>query len=354
MSSPVEGAKGAVEKGKAAFAAARERYPWIEHLMQTVDRYNQRRGNLYAAGISFNGILALIPIIMVVFAIAAFVLASQPEWIARIQDEVVKAMPGELGDQVKSLIDSAINSRATVGVVGLLGAALTGVGWISLVRTGFTEMFGGRVERNAVMSKVSDLASFALLGIAFALTMALTALGNSSAFTKLFELVGLDDATWLPIVLRAVSIVVSVFATWLLFSFIFSRLPLVPLPFRNTLKAGLVTAIAFEIVKTLGGIYLKSVLSSPAGVAFGPILGIMVFAYLASRILLYACAWCATDPINADYQVVEDADADAEMKRPVVVSPNYEVHPTPRPGVLIGVAGIGAVLSALFAWLLRR
>lgn len=352
MSSPVEQAKHAVDQGKSAFAAARERYPWIEHLIQTVQRYNDRRGNLYAAAISFNGILALVPIIMVAFAIGAFVLARQPEWIDRIQANVVSAMPGELGDQVKTLIDSAIESRTTVGVVGLLGAGLTGIGWISLVRTGFTEMFGGRVERNAVMSKVWDLVSFALLGIAFALTIALTALGNSSAFRKLFELVGVDDESWVPVVLRAVSIVVSVFATWLLFSFVFSRLPLVPLPFRNALKAGLVTAIAFEIVKTLGGIYLKSVLGSPAGVAFGPILGIMVFAYLASRIVLYACAWCATDPINAEYQVVENADA--EQNRPVIVSPNYAVNPTPRPGVLIGVAGIGAALSALFAWLLRR
>ncbi len=39
-------------------------------------------------------------------------------------------MPGQLGDQVSDIITSAIDSRTRVGVVGLIGAAFTGIGWI--------------------------------------------------------------------------------------------------------------------------------------------------------------------------------------------------------------------------------
>ncbi|MXP23075.1 inner membrane protein YhjD [Gordonia sp. HNM0687] len=350
MSSVVDSAKGTAERAKSGFATARERWTWLEHLIQTVQRYNDRRGNLYAASISFNGILALVPIVMVAFAIAGFVLANQPEILDQIQDAVVENMPGQLGDQVGDLIDSAIASRTTVGIVGLVGAAFTGIGWISGVRAGMTEMWGGRVTRNLVMSKVWDLLTFAVLGVAFTLTMALTTLGNSDLPNTILSWVGLDDASWAPTVIRAVSITVSVFASWLLFTIVMARLPLVQLPLRNTLKAGLVTAIAFEIVKTVGGIYLKSVLSSPAGVAFGPILGIMVFAYLASRIVLYAAAWCATDVANEQYQVEEEE----QTPPPVLVSPNYQVSPAPRPATLVAVAGIGAAASAVVGWLLRR
>ncbi|MGC5254862.1 YhjD/YihY/BrkB family envelope integrity protein [Gordonia sp. DT218] len=350
MSSMVDSGKSAVERGKSAFAGARERWTWLEHLIQTVQRYNDRRGNLYAASISFNGILALVPIVMVVFAIAGFVLANQPELLKELQDAVVKNMPEGLGDQISDLIDSAIASRAAVGIVGLIGAAFTGIGWISGVRLGMTEMWGGRVNRNAVMSKVWDLVTFAVLGVAFAGTMALTALGNSGLTTEVLSWVGLEDASWAPAVVRTVSIIVSVMATWLLFTFVMSRLPLVQLPFRNTLKAGLLTAIAFEIVKTVGGIYLQSVLSGPAGVAFGPIIGLLVFAYLASRIVLYAAAWCATDPINEEFQVTEE---DAPLP-PVVVSPNYQVNPVARPATLVAVAGIAAAISGFVGWLLRR
>ncbi|MED5801392.1 YhjD/YihY/BrkB family envelope integrity protein [Gordonia sp. Z-3] len=350
MSSVVDSAKGAVERAKSGFAAARERWTWLEHLIQTVQRYNDRRGNLYAASISFNGILALVPIVMVVFAIAGFVLASQPDLLDDLQRAVVENMPEGLGDQVSDLIDSAVDQRAAVGIVGLVGAAFTGIGWISGVRTGMTEMWGGRVNRNPVMSKVWDLVTFALLGIAFAGTMAITALGNSGLTTEVLSWVGLDDAAWAPAVVRTVAIVVSVLASWLLFTFVMSRLPLVQLPFRNTMKAGLLTAIAFEIVKTVGGIYLESVLNGPAGVTFGPIIGLLVFAYLASRIVLYAAAWCATDVANEPYQVTEEDETPA----PVLVSPNYQVSPAPRPTTLVAVAGIGAAASAVVGWLMRR
>ncbi|GAC69834.1 YhjD/YihY/BrkB family envelope integrity protein [Gordonia soli] len=353
MSSAIDSAKKTVDEGTARFADARQRWPWLDHLMNTVQRYNDRRGNVYAAAISFNGILALVPIVMVIFALAAFVLANQPDLIAQLKDAVVKAMPEGLDTQIDDLIDSAIDSRTAVGIVGLLGAAFTGIGWISGVRVGFTEMYGGRVERNAVMSKVWDLVTFLVLGLAFAVTLGLTALGNSGLVHRLLSWVGLDDASWAPILIRIVSILVSVLASWLLFTFVLARLPLVPLPYRNTLKAGLVVAIAFEIVKTVGGIYLKSVLGSPAGIAFGPIIGIMVFAYLASRIVLYASAWCATDPLNAEYQVIEETDGDIE-RGPVTIAPAYDVHPVPKPATLAAAAGFGAALSAILAWLLRR
>ncbi len=345
MSSAVDSAKAVADHGKSAYEHVRENWGWLNHLIATLQRYTLRRGNHFAASISFNGILALVPIIMVAFAIAGFVLASRPEVLEQIQDAVVRNMPGSLGEQVGNIIDSAINSRTTVGVVGLIGAAFTGIGWISGVRMGMTEMWGGRVQRNAVMSKVWDLLAFALLGVAFAVTMALTAVGNSDLTHTVLSWVGLEDASWAPTVVRAVSITMSVFASWVLFTFVMARLPLVRLPIRNTLKAGLITAIAFEIVKTVGGIYLSSVLGSPAGIAFGPIIGIMVFAYLSSRIILYAAAWCATDPMNEEYQVSEE-----EPLPPVIVSPNYEINPMPKPAALVATAGLGAIVG----WLLRR
>ncbi|GAA1481756.1 hypothetical protein GCM10009624_21960 [Gordonia sinesedis] len=340
---------GMVDRAKAAFADARQRWPWLDHIVNTVQRYNDRQGNVYAASMSFNGILALVPIIMVAFAVGAFVLAAKPDLLVEIKEAIVDAMPGKLGDQLGDVVDSAIASRTTVGVIGLLGAAFTGIGWISGVRVAVTQMFGGTVQRNPIMSKVSDLLTFILLGAAFAVTMAISAVGNSGLTDQLLDWVGLGDASWGPTVVRIVSILVSVLASWMLFTFSLARLTLVPLPFRNALTAGLLTAIVFEIVKSFGGIYLKSVLSSPAGAAFGPILGVMVFAYLASRIFLYAAAWCATDPINADYQV---ADPLAE-REPVVVRPNY-VTSEPRVGLVAGVAAGGAALGAAVGWLLRR
>ena len=355
MSSAIDSAKAAVSTGKEKFTEAQDRWPVLKHILDTVTRYNERRGNLHAASITFNGILALIPILMVAFAIAGYVLAGNQGLLDEIQESVVEQMPGDMGTQVSDLIDSAIASRATVGVVGLFGAAFTGIGWMAGVRMALTEIWGGRIKRNAVMAKLGDLLAFVALGAAFIVTMVLSALGSSGLLNKIMDWLSIDDMPWASTVIRVVSILVSVCASWMLCTFVQSWLPLTKVPFTNCLKAGLLMAGGLEGLQTFGGIYLTSVMSGPAGAAFGSIIGIMVFAYLASRILLYATAWCATDPKNQAFQVVDEIEPHEEeqAQRTVVISPTYAVNPTPRPTVIAGAVAAGAVLAASIAQVAR-
>lgn len=354
MNRRIAGIKDRLTRLPEDFAALRQRWPLLDRILATQERYTRHRGGVYAAGITYNALFALIPILMVVFAIAGFVLASQPELLDRIIDLVLENMPGELGVQVEGVINQAVSSRATVGVIGLIGAALTGIGWISLVRTAVTEMWGGRVRRGAVGTKLADLLLFITLGAAFSATMVLAALTNSGLPGTLVRALGFEgDAA--AAVLRVVSVLISLLASTLLFAFVISRLPLTPVPYRVALGSGLGTAIAFEIIKAVGGIYLRSVLSSPAGAAFGSVIGVLVFAYLAARIILYATAWCASSPGNEQYRVVDYVEAEmlAEATAPVVVRPVAEVHPVPRPGMLAAAAGLGAAVTAAGGFLAR-
>jgi membrane protein len=52
-------------------------------------------------------------------------------------------------------------------------------------------------------------------------------------------------------------------------------------------------AIGFEILKQAFAIYLDSVTASPTGQLFGPVIGLMVFAYFVSRFVLFLTAWAA-------------------------------------------------------------
>ena len=73
-----------------------------------------------------------------------------------------------------------------------------------------------------------------------------------------------------------------------------ARLPRESVSFRSAARAGLMVAVAFEIFKLVASIYLKSVVTGPAGATFGPVLGLMVFAYITARLILFATAWAAT------------------------------------------------------------
>lgn len=340
--------------GLIAWATALpKRWAWLGRLLATLSRYGDRRGNTYAAAIAFNGIVSMVPILMVGFAIFGFVLANNPGLLKDVIGRVTSSIDGELGDQVSDIIATAVDSWTTVGLLGLGGAVLTGAGWMAVVRMGLTEMWGGRVKQNAILAKVWDVVLFFGLGLVFLLTLGLSAVGSGPIAVRLVRDMRLDDVGLGRLSLQTIAHTMSIVALWMLFCFILARLPYHKVPFRAVAPAALVTALVFEALKTVGGYYLENVLSSPAGVAFGPVLGIMVFAYLASRILLYAAAWGATRPGNEKYWV-EDEIEPTEVVRDVVLAPVYDVRPAPSPKELATAAGIGAAAGAALAWLRRR
>ncbi|KJR05297.1 ribonuclease BN [Gordonia sihwensis] len=347
--------KEIIARLKALYDASIDRWGLLRHVVATLDRYNERRGNAYAAAISFIGILALVPILMVSFATAAFVLVWNPALLTDITDAIVEHVPGELGDQLNSVIDSAIASRRTVGVIGLVTAALTGIGWMTLMRNGLTEMWGGRVKNNAILGKLYDLGTFVALGLLFLVTIGLNIVSTGPLGSQITDYLGLPDNWLMTFLLRAASVIVGVAATWVLFIVVLAWMPRCTVSARAILWPALGTAVVFEILKSVSSLYLQKVLGSPAGTAFGPIIGVMVFAYLASRIVLYAAAWSAADPNNERFLIVDELEHPEEPEaEPVVLAPVYEAEPEKQARRLIAAAGIGAAAAGLAGWLGRH
>ena len=108
--------------------------------------------------------------------------------------------------------------------------------------------------------------------------------------------------------LRVASLLVSLLISWLLFTWIIARLPRESVSFRSSVRAGLIAAVGFEIFKQVASIYLKAVIQGPAGATFGPVLGLMVFAYITARLILFATAWAATSTENLAAAPVEPPD----------------------------------------------
>lgn len=352
MSAIVGKIKELVAWATAFFADVKERWPWLAHLLATLTRFGDRRGSTYAAAIAFSGILALVPILMVTFSISGFVLASRPDLLQTLVDEVLSAMPGQLGQTVGEIIQTAVDSRGTVGAIGLVSAALTGIGWMGLVRTALTDMWGGRLQINAVMARVRDLGMFVTLGLAFVLTIGLTVLASGPIVKWVTETIGWHEIEG---VLRYSAQLVAFVGTWGIFLVVLAKLPRQRPPFHAVLWPAMVTALVFTALKYLGGLYLTSVLNSPAGVAFGPILGIMAFAYLASQIILYATAWIAASPENAPYRTVDYTVTEEEAEHePVYLAPVYEESTAPTARTVLTAAGLGAAAAGLYGWFRRN
>ena len=182
---------------------------------------------------------------------------------------------------------------------------------------------------------------------AVVLTIALTALGNSDLMKHVVEWLGLEEVPGISMALRAISLAVSLLITWLLFTWIIARLPRESVSFRSAMAAGLLAAVAFEIFKQVASIYLQTVLHGPAGATFGPVLGLMVFAYITARLILFATAWAATSTENL-------AAAPVEPPAPAQITTRVQVHEGIGMRGALAAAAVGALGALGLSRLTRR
>ncbi len=202
-------------------------------------------------------------------------LASRPRQLDEIDTRVKAAVPGEFGEQIIGLMDAAIASRTSVGVIGLATALYVGLLWMQRLRAALSRMWGQRLPAaGSAQHQFSDLVALVSAFLASLLTIGLSALATSA-----LEVAG---------VARAGSLLLSILVAWLLFTAMIARLPYEPMAFGRCARAGLLAAVGFEVFKQVASIYLRVVLHGPAGVTFGPVLGLMVFVYVTARLVLFA------------------------------------------------------------------
>ncbi|GAB2981066.1 inner membrane protein YhjD [Saccharothrix stipae] len=319
----------------------RRQRPWLDHLFRAAARYTESYGAHYAAAVTYFSVLSLVPMLMIGFAVAGFVLASEPALIEELQASIAEAVPGSLGDTINKVVQQAIDSKGTVGVLGLLTAAYSGLGWMSNLRDALTAQWGhAKEDLPFLKTALKDLLALVTLGAALVVSFGLTAAGSGLAELVL-RWVGLDGVGWAEALLKVGTIALGLVANWLVFLWVLAKLPRKPFSLRSAAKGAAAAAVVFEVLKQGGTLYLSTVTSSPAGAAFGPIIGVLFFANLVAQSLLFITAWTATAREN----LLRDPPVPPP---PAVIRPVVEVRSGPSPRAAAGLVGAGLLLGALF------
>jgi membrane protein len=332
--------------GKSRIDRFRARHGWLNHLVLAGQRYRVSHGDHYAAAITYFSVLAVVPMLMIAFAVVGFVLAAHPALIDALKAEIATSVPGELGQTINDVVDQAIESRTAVGIIGLIGGAYSGLSWVGNLREALTAMWsqvGGRAA--FVRVKAGDALALSGLGLAIVVSFAFTAAGSGFA-TDLLELVGLAEQRWAEGLLAVFAVILAVVGNWLVLLWVLSRLPREPVTLRGAAKAALAGAVGLEMLKQVGALYLQSLGGSPAAIVFGPVIGLLVFAYLVSRFLLFLTAWAATAPGN-EHRAAPEPHRDAPP--PAVIRPNVTVRSGPTPSFAATLLGAGTLLGLALA-----
>lgn len=320
----------------------RRKYQWLDHVIRANDAFTERYGNHYAAAITYFSVLSLFPLLMVGFSIAGIILHGNQAALDQISSGITRSAPSGLGDFLSKIIQGALTAGAGTGIVGLVIGLYSGIGWMTNLRDALTAQWGQEKKPQPLVSgTLKDLLRLAGLGLALAVSFAITAAG-SGVGKILLRLVGLENQGWAVFLLRLATIVLGLLANTLVFLWVIARLPRERVNARSAIKGAIMAAIGFEVLKQLTTIYLGFTSNSQSSVLFGPIIGLLFFANLVSRFLLFVTAWTATAKENLVTVV--------EPPPPVVIRPRITVNRGPGLGLTAGAFGAGAIL----AWFGRR
>lgn len=295
-------------RSAAATIAARGKRLWtrrsVQHLVMATNRFNHRLGTQFAGALTYFSFLAVVPILMVAFSIAGFILASQPALLAGLRDDIAQQLPQGLSDTVTGVLDTAVNARLTVGLIGLGIALYSGISWMGNLRAAIQAMWRPDFDSNQDIAAENllqyywkSLKYLVFLGTAILVSLSLTA-AASWAQDIIVTWLGMDTVTWLAPVFTIVSILTAVTADVLIFLWLYLVLSPTHLkPAGKPLLRGAVLAsIAFEALKIGLTFLLPLLLTSVTAKLFGQVIGLLFFFNLVATVVLFIAAWIATYP----------------------------------------------------------
>jgi membrane protein len=312
---------------------------WVRHLFAAWERLRVTNGNQYAAAITYFSFLAIFPMILLAVSVAGFVLHSNEDALQTLFANVGHNVPGPFGDTLKRSINTAVNRRTSIGIVGLVGVLLTGLGWIGNLRASLDAVWKkAPPKENYFKQKIVNLGILAGLGFGVLVSLGLTAAWAAFAH-RLLSTLGLDDIPGMGTLLGATGIAVAVVGDVVIFFWVLVRMPRVPVHRGVGFRGALMAAVGFEVLKIAGTYTIAATAKSPTLGPFAGVIAVLVWIQLVIRWTLFCAAWMA--------EVSLELSAPAPQIEPEIATDEQGPESGPSPAAVgAGLIGAGVVAGA--------
>jgi membrane protein len=266
--------------------ALRARQPWLANALATVwaflrylaARYERDQCTHAAAALAYTTLLALVPLLTVLFITLAAFPAFQ-DWQRAIEAFIFRNFVPALGDQVQQyLLDFTAKARG-LQAAGLGVLIVTVLAMLATIESTFNVIWGIRRRRPLLLRFLVYWAVLTLgpllIGAGMVATSYLISLPLLSAHALTHDL-GLELLTVFPLL-----------ATTAAFVLFFKLIPFRPVPLRHALAGGIVASVLFEFAKRGFALYVAHFPSQQAVYgAFATIPIFLLWIYLSWVIVL--------------------------------------------------------------------
>ncbi|TVP74717.1 MAG: YihY/virulence factor BrkB family protein, partial [Gemmatimonadales bacterium] len=215
-----------------------------------------------AGAITFNVVIAVIPLVLLTAGLAGFVVSGRFEEIGpRIVDTVLGYLPatGELGvrDLVDRFLEGLVQDRASLSIAGGLVLAWLSTRLVATLRIVLRDVFELERERGAFMGKLFDFQVVLLGGLLILLNLAITVVVQ--ALEALGALFLGPEGTAAALLQQGAAMALALASAWVLFFLLYRFVPAKGIPFRTAVLAASIAAAGFELLKQGFAWYVTSV-----------------------------------------------------------------------------------------------
>jgi membrane protein len=289
--------------------------------IRTWRHFLQHNGFLLAAGISYQGLFAFFAAVYVAFAGVGLWLGGSPDavraLIGVLNDYVphLIAIDGEPGlftlDQVQEIAGRSTGVLAVTGLVALITALWTAIGFVTFARRAVRDIFALPYDnRSYVLLKARDLVAALVFGLSLILGSVLVTAGTYS-LTAVFTLFGWNtDSALFNGALRIASVLVSFVINAASLAALFWFLTGTSRRWRTIWPGALVGGVGITVLQLAAGLLLVYTPSNPLLATFAIFIGLMLWFRIMGIVLLVAAAWIAVSAKDEKLPLLEKTEAE--------------------------------------------
>ncbi|HET7645889.1 MAG TPA: YihY/virulence factor BrkB family protein [Candidatus Limnocylindria bacterium] len=299
----------------------------------------------YAGSMAYFAVLSLFQLFVLGIVVGSFFL-GQGEARTFVIEQVQAGSPLD-AEAIGGVIDAAIESRGSIGVIGFAFLLWSALGIFSALSNGISRAFENAPPRPFLKDKLIGLL---LMGVTGLLALASLVIGivtgilQRAAQDVLADLPGGGAAVWL------IGLLVPIVLIFLAFWIIYRVVPNRPVGWGEVLPGAVVASLLWTVLRFGFTWYATSV--AKYDTAFGPLatgITLLVFLYFASVVVLLGAEFARASAV--DDEVGRIATADPRLLPVPVGVPAPPPQPTssrvPRWALLGVVALVGAVIGRL-------
>ena len=265
-----------VPRTLSALDRFQQRHAWAGFPYAVVKKFGDDEAGSLAALIAYYGFFSLFPLMLVFVSVLGIVLADNADLRQRIIDSALAQFP-IVGPTIATEVD-AITGNGVALAVGIVAALWAGLGVVQAGQRAMNRVWD--VPRkdwpNFFVSRLRSLLMLAVLGatvLASTLLSGLATRAGAGSLQRVWQL--------------ALSLVFNI----VLFLLVYRVLTRLDLRWRDVLVGGIVAAVLWTALQSLGGLYVSHTIQGASNVygTFALVIGLLVWIALGAQLTLY-CA----------------------------------------------------------------